>query len=77
MTSENDLNNTDDAKIPMTPLYKGHSEVYDRYCELRGEEWVEKVDRETTVYQFALGFVDSKRKYEKHEADDVGNEARS
>ena len=57
--------------IPMTPLYDGHSEVYDRYCELRGEEWVEKVDRETTVYEFALAFVDSKRQHERHEIADL------
>ena len=68
MTSENDLNNTDDAKIPMTPLYKGHSEVYDRYVDLRGEQWVERVDRETTVYEFVLAFVDSKRKDEQIES---------
>ena len=55
-----------ETTIPVTPLYDGHSEVYDRYVELRGEEWVEKVDRETTVYEFAIGFVDSKRKYIKH-----------
>ena len=53
--------------IPMTPLYDGHSEVYDRYCELRGEDWVERVDRETTVYEFALAFVDSKRNHKRFE----------
>ena len=55
-----------ETTIPMTPLYDGHAEVYDRYCDLRGEEWVERVDRETSVYQFALAFVDSRRQYERY-----------
>jgi hypothetical protein len=70
MTDDKELDDTSDARIPMTPLYDGHAEVYDRYVELRGEEWVEKVERETSVYQFALGFVDSKRKYRGFEKDD-------
>jgi hypothetical protein len=56
-----------ESTIPMIPLYDGHAEVYDRYVELRGEEWVERVDRETSVYEFALAFVDSKRRAEQHE----------
>lgn len=63
-----------ETTIPMTPLYDGHEEVYDRYVELRGEEWVERVDRETSVYEFALAFVDSKRQHERHEADDLTND---
>jgi esterase/lipase len=57
-----------DDEIPMIPLYKGHEETYERYCELRDEEWVEKVDRETDVYEFALAFVDSLR-YENKYSD--------
>jgi len=56
-----------DTEIPTRPLYKGHEEVYERYVDLRGEEWVQRVERETSVYQFAKGFVDSKRKAEKFE----------
>lgn len=55
--------------IPMTPLYDGHTEVYDRYCDLRGEGWVERVDRETSVHEFALAFVDSKRKMNQHQTE--------
>ena len=51
-----------ETTILMTPLYDGHAEVYDRYVELRGEEWVERVDGKTSVCEFALAFVDSKRK---------------
>lgn len=56
-----------ETTIPMTPLYDGHAEVYNRYVDLRGEEWVERVDRETSVYEFALAFVDSKRSSQQYE----------
>lgn len=55
-----------ETTIPMTQLYDGHAEVYDRYCELRGEEWVERADRETSVYEFALAFVDSNRQLDQY-----------
>ena len=64
-----------DTEIPMKPLYAGHSEVYDRYCQLRGEGWVERVDRETTVYEFARAFVDSRRQHDLHEiTNDTGED---
>ena len=63
-----------DPTIPMTPLYDGHSEVYDRYVELRGEEWVERVDRQTSVYEFALCYVDSIRHAEQHDSDEINND---
>lgn len=62
-----------ETEIPMKPLYAGHSEVYDRYVDLRGEQWVEKVDRETTVYEFARAFVDSQRQHERHEVTNDSN----
>lgn len=52
-------------EIPMGPIYAGHEETYERYCELRGEDWVEKVDRETSAYEFALSFVDSRRAFDE------------
>lgn len=64
-----------ETTIPMTPLYDGHAEVYDRYCELRGEDWVERVDRETSVYEFVLAYVDSRRQYERHESDEITNDS--
>lgn len=69
MTTKNELDDTSGIKIPTKPLLRGHAEVYDRYVELRSEEWVEKVERETSVYEFALAFVDSKRKHGKFEKD--------
>lgn len=61
------------TEIPLKPLIRGHAEVREQYVELTDENWVDRVERQTSYYQFARGFVDARRKKQKH--DDLNNDS--
>ena len=69
MSDVDKTDSTDEMEIPLGPLFAGHEEVYERYCEFRSEEWVEQVEGATSVYEFALAFVDSRRKHQEHKTN--------
>ena len=70
------------TEIPLKPLIRGHAEVREQYVELTDKNWVDRVERQTSYYQFVKGFVDARRKQNEHgeitnDSDDADSRPRA